>query len=655
MMPYRQPGAKTTLTVLPRSEDRLLDHAGHAVPQLLESLEGGDARIGAISRAAAALFAAPAAFLSLLDQGIPGMPVAPSGPWQRLGETLSDPSLLSSLLEGPGSTVVVDDAARDPRFAGLPLGAGPDQVRFVILAKLLDGDGRLTGALCVVDHKCRAQRTGPLSQARLDQLASLADAAATVLELRRTEAALHHRATHDPLTGLPNRALLQSRVADAIGPAELRRCAMLTIDLGRFSQVTDLAGHAGGEALLQQAAQRLRAMTTVRSVLGRLSGDEFGFLVQGVGGGDAAQAMADEVLDLLARPFVIDGVPILISPSIGIACCPDDATCADTLMRRSADALHWAKRRGRNQSYRFDAGLHRQVTDRHLMERELRFALAGNAFTLDWQPFVAMQTGQLLGFEALLRWSRPGHGKMAPDDFREVADACGLGPAIDRWTLEAACRAAAAWPDGHLVSVNLSAECFCRTGLHAMVVRALRDSGLAPGRLQLEMGSRAFTAPGRDAVAQAAALRRLGVRLALNDFGAGCFVVSQMIDLPFDKIKINRLLLQGIGMNGRAALVVKAALQLGRALGATLCATGLETAEEYAFLLAYGCEEMQGTYVAMPGSVAADPGFGRAAVLAELEVNGMKDPLGAVRGLVAAAAASLVLWLGAMQAIRLLH
>ncbi|HEY0206742.1 MAG TPA: EAL domain-containing protein [Acetobacteraceae bacterium] len=655
MMPSYQPGVKTTLTVLPRNGDRLLDQAGHAVPRVPTSPEGFDARIVAISRAAAALFAAPAAFVSLLDRGIPGMPIASSGPWQRLGEALSGSSILSSLLDAPGSTMVVDNAARDPRFAGLPLGAGPDQARFFILAKLLDGDRRLMGVLCVVDHACGDQRTGPLSQARLDQLASLADAAAAVLELRRTEAALHHRATHDPLTGLPNRALLQSRVADAIGPAEPRRCAMLTIDLGRFSQVTDLAGHAGGEALVQQAAQRLRAMTTVRSVLGRLSGDEFGFLVPGAGGGNAAQAMADEVLDLLARPFVIDGVPILINPSIGIACCPDDAACADTLMRRSADALYWAKRRGRNQSYRFDAGLQRQVMDRHLVERELRSALAGNAFTLDWQPFVATRTGQLLGFEALLRWSRPGHGPMAPDDFRKVADACGLGPAIDRWTLEAACRAAVVWPEGHLVSVNLSAGCLCRTGLQEMVVQALRDSGLAPECLQLEVGSRAFAAPGRDAVAQAAALRRLGVRLALNDFGAGCFVLSQKSDLPFDKFKINRLLLQGIGMSGRAALVVKAALQLGRALGATLCATGLETAEEYAFLLAHGCDEMQGTYVAMPGSVAVDPGFGRAALLVELKVNGMRDPLGAMRGLAAAAAASSVLWFGAMQLIRLLH
>ncbi len=655
MMPSYQPGANTAFTVLPRNGDRLLDHAGRAVPHLLGTPEGGDARIGAISRAGAALFAAPAAFVSLLDQGIPGVPAASSGPWQRLAEALSCPSILSSLLDAPGGTVVIDNTARDSRFAGLPLGAGPDQVRFIILAKLVDGDGGLMGALCVVDCKCRDQRTGPLSQARLDQLASLADAAAAVLELRRTEAALHHRATHDPLTGLPNRALLQSRVADAIGPADLRRCAMLTIDLGRFSQVTDLAGHAGGEALLQQAAQRLRAMTTVRSVLGRLSGDEFGFLVPGAGGGSAAQAIADEVLDLLARPFVIDGVPILVSPSIGIACCPDDATCADTLMRRSADALYWAKRRGRGQSYRFDAGLQRQVMDRHLLERDLRAALAGNAFTLDWQPFVATRTGQLLGFEALLRWSRPGHGPMAPDDLRAVADACGLGAAIDRWTLEAACRAAAAWPDEHLVSVNLSANCFCRTDLQEMVVRTLRDSGLAPEYLQLEVGSRAFNAPGRDAVAQAAALRRIGVRLALNDFGAGCFVLSQMSDLPFDKIKINRLFLRGVGMNGRPGQVAKAALQLGRALGATLCATGLETAEEYTFLLDHGCDEMQGTYVAMPGSVAVDPGFGRASVLAELEINGMRDPLGAVRGLAVAAAASSALWFGAVQAIRLLH
>lgn len=605
---------------------------------------GCDPRVDAITRAAAALFAAPIAAVSIMDGDRQwAKSLIGSGTQQTPRGLAFSPYLLGM----PGDVMVVEDASRDARFAGIPLVTGPDGVRFYAGAKLLDRGGHLLGTLCVMDR-----RPGTATQAQLDQLTDLAAAVMTALDLRRTESALHRNATHDALTGLPNRAALQARTAEMI--AQTPGCAIVTVDLGRFSQVTDLAGHAGGEALLRQAAERLLGKVGAQEMAGRLSGDEFGVLVPSSAVGSEARALADELMDLLGRPFVIDGVPISVNPSIGIASCPADAATAEDLMRRSADALYWAKRRGRNRIYHFDPGLHRRLVGRNLLERDLRAALASDAFLLHWQPFVSARTGRCLGFEALLRWNRPGHGPVPPSEIMAVAEACHLAGAIDRWVLDAACRSAAAWPAGHLLSVNLSASCFERNDLTAVVARALRASGLPAGRLQLEIGSRAFIAPDADAFAQAAGLRGLGVSLALNDFGAGCSMLGQVKDLAFDKIKLNRALLDRIGDDPRAAAIAHAALQLGKALGATLCATGLQTAAEHAFVVGHGCDEVQGDFVCASGPLAADLGLHWAARAAELDASDGEAPFRAATGLAIAAMASAGLWAVIVQAARVL-
>ena len=563
-------------------------------------------------------------------------------------QTPRDLAFSPYLLETPGNVMVVEDARRDARFAGIPLVAGPDGVRFYAGAKLLDRAGHFLGALCVLDHK-----PGTATPAQLDRLTDLAAAVMTALDLHRTESELRRNATHDALTGLPNRATLHARATEMI--AQLSPgCAMVTIDLGRFSQVMNLAGHAGGEALLRQAGKRLLASIGVREVAGRLSGDEFGVLVPVSNSGKEAQALADELMDLLSRPFVIDGVPISVNPSIGIASCPADAATAEDLMRRSADALYWAKRRGRNQIYHFDPGLHRQLVGRNLLERDLRAALASNAFVLHWQPFVSARTGRVLGYEALLRWDRPGHGPVPPAEIMAVAETCHLSGAIDRWVLDAACQSAAAWPGNCSLSVNLSASCFERNDLAAVTARALRSSGLDASRLQLEINSRAFIAPDVDAFAQAVSLRELGASLVLNDFGAGCSMLGQMKDLPFDKIKMNRALLDGIGDDPRAAAIAHAALQLGKALGAKLCAAGLETAAEYAFLIDHGCDEVQGAYVCASGPLATDLGFHWLPGTSEPDAAESEEPFRAVMGIVAAFAASAGLWAVLVQVARML-
>ena len=371
---------------------------------LLDS--GCDPRVDAITRAAAALFAAPIAAVSIMDGD---RQWAKSLIGSEARQTPRGLAFSPYLLGTPGNVMVVEDASQDARFAAIPLVTGPDGVRFYAGAKLLDRAGHLLGTLCVMDRK-----PGTATPAQLDRLTDLAAAVMTALDLHRTESALRRNATHDALTGLPNRAALQVRAAEIIAQAAAPGCAMVTIDLGRFSQVMNLAGHAGGEALLRQAGERLLAKTGAQELVGRLSGDEFGVLVPVSVGGRETRALADELMDLLSHPFVIDGVPISVNPSIGIASCPADAATAEELMRRSADALYWAKRRGRNQVYHFDPSLHRQLVGRNLLERDLRSALASNAFFLHWQPFVSARTGRVLGYEALLRWNRPGTWPGAP-------------------------------------------------------------------------------------------------------------------------------------------------------------------------------------------------------------------------------------------------
>jgi diguanylate cyclase (GGDEF)-like protein len=648
------------LVVSPGAAIHLPDVPPHADGARLAALQsfgaldsGSDPRIDAITRCAARLFAAPVAAVSLLDRDRRwAKPPIGSDARQTPRELAFSPHLLDSR----EPVMVVEDASRDPRFAHMPLVTGPDGIRFYAGAKLVDSLGHFLGTLCVSDHE-----PGTASPAQRDHLIELASAAVGALELHRSETALRHDRMHDPLTGLLNRASLQARLADAISGAatEDRRCVMLTIDLCRFSHVVDLAGHAGGEALLREAAQRLLVTVNPRETVARLGGDEFGIVIPAVASSRDAQALADEVIDLLARPFIIAGEPILVNPSVGIAGFPDDAGNAEDLMRRSADALYWAKRRGRNRAYHFDAGLHQQLMGQHLLERDLRAALASSAFALDWQPFVSAGTGRLLGYEAFLRWDRPGHGPVPPGVLMAAAERYDLATSIDRWVLDAACHAAAAWPNALTVAVNLSTASVQRLDIVGATARSLNESGLAAHRLQIEIGSQAFPGDGdapafSDASATVAGLRQLGVRVALNDFGACHSLLGQLRHVPFDTLKLNRALLDQLGVDERADAIAHAALQLGKALGVTLCATGVETRAEYAFLAEHGCDEVQGCFVAAPGLASSDPAFTHVAIEVWSDPADIDDPLGALRGIAGWGLGCMAMGAGLWTGLRLL-
>ena len=299
-------------------------------------------------------------------------------------------------------------------------------------------------------------------------------------------------------------------------------------------------------------------------------------------------------------------------------------------------------------------GPHREPMGRHLLERDLRAALVKGAFLLEWQPVVLAATGRLLGHEALLRWDRPGHGRVPPAEAMAAAGACGLAGAIDNWTLDAACAAAAAWPGRQFVSVKLSAAGFGQAGVVAVVARTLAAHGLPASRLQLGVDAEAFAAPDGKAASKAATLRSMGVTVALHGFGAGGPLPARLRDLPCDKIELSRALLDQVGVNGRAGAAARGAFRLGRALGAAVCATGVESLAEYAFLVEHGCDEMQGQLVAPPGPAPADPYFGSVAMSMQSDPADSEDPLRGARGIAACASVSGAVLFGATAVLKFL-
>ena len=402
---------------------------------------------------------------------------------------------------------------------------------------------------------------------------------------------------------------LESDVRQAIDVSDRngRLCAMLALDLGRFKAVTDILGHLSSAALLGEATRRLEATVDDQGQVVTLGGDEFVVVLPNVADAAEANALADQILDVLRQPYDSNEGPMLLRASIGIAVYPRNATDAPSLLLRANEALYWAKRRGRARACQFDPALHQDMVGRRLLERDLRAALASGSFALDWQPFVAADTQRLLGYEAFLRWDRPGHGLVPPRQVMAVAEASDLAASIDAWVLDAACQEASRWAEPLRVAVNVSPPWLKQNDVAMRAARALSESGLDAARLELDIDSRGFS-DGTDLVAgEIAQLKQLGVRLALNDFGNGCSMLGQMKDLPFDKMKLNRALLVGLGTDPKVGAIVHAALQLGAALGVGVCATGVETYVQFDLLVEHGCSEVQGSLIGAPQKIAASP------------------------------------------------
>jgi len=408
-------------------------------------------------------------------------------------------------------------------------------------------------------------------------------------------AADRHLARHDALTGLPNRVLLRERLDRALVQSrKTSPLSVLCIDLDHFKAVNDTLGHPIGDHLLRAVTERLTACVREADTVARLGGDEFVVLLPGVQGRKQTHDLARRLIEAVGAPFEIQGHHITIGASIGVAMAPDDGDHAEALLANADLALYRAKAQGRATACFFEPGMDARAEARRKLEQELREAVETERFELHYQPEMDAKSGAIIGFEALLRWNRSDQGIVSAAEFIALAEETGLIASLDEWVIGRACADAIHWPEAVRVAVNLSPARLRSPTLVDTVARALAASGLAPDRLELEVSEAMLRSDGEQALATLRQLRDLGVRIALDDFGAGYSSLGCLRLFAFDKIKIDPSFVTGLSQAGPCHAIVKAVAQLGADLGVATTAEGVETAEQLAQLREQGCDAAQG-------------------------------------------------------------
>ncbi|MBV9736353.1 MAG: EAL domain-containing protein [Acidisphaera sp.] len=429
-----------------------------------------------------------------------------------------------------------------------------------------------------------------------------------VTEFRATESRALALALTDPLTGLANRRVMRERLGTVLAAPsgrEAAQAAVFCIDLDNFKPVNDTLGHPMGDALLRAIAGRLRAALRGDDLIARVGGDEFVVIQEAPGPEGGVDAVAARMVDLLGRPFILNGNLVNVGASIGYALSPADASDPDALLRCADLALYQAKAGGRRGYRRFTPEMEARARARRLLEQDLRKALALSQFELAYQPKVNLRSGRLAGFEALLRWRHPERGLISPGEFIPVCEEIGLIVPLGEWVLRTACLEAAGWPAGVAVAVNVSAPQFEEPRrLVGAIGGALARARLDPQRLEVEITESVLLRHGaatRDALH---AIRRLGVRISMDDFGTGYSSLTQLQSFPFDRIKIDRSFVQNLLDSAESAAIVRAVAALGASLGIATTAEGVETEEQLARIRADGCTEVQGYLFSRPVGAA---------------------------------------------------
>ncbi len=423
-----------------------------------------------------------------------------------------------------------------------------------------------------------------------------------VTERRRHEDQIRHLAHHDPLTNLANRTLLQQRLAEGIARAssDAARFALLYLDLDGFKLINDMRGHGAGDALLVQVAGRLLTAVREGETVARTGGDEFAISMPLDGQGRSACALARDIIDLIQAPFEIDGAPCRISVSIGIAQYPDHAAKAGELLRNADIALYKAKADGTGLYRVFDSGLAAQQQRLFVLEQDLRLALERNELSLLYQPIIETQSGKAAGAEALLRWHHPRYGQVSPAEFIPIAEKLRLIVPIGYWVLEQACAEAVLWPETTYVAVNLSPVQSNHETLITDVQDILARTGLAPSRLVLEVTEGLLLEESSTVLSTMRALRALGIRFSLDDFGTGHSGLGYLRRFPFDVIKIDKLFVQDMVDQPDAEAIVGALMAVSTALNLDVIAEGVETEAQLAALSRRRCRHVQGYLVGRP-------------------------------------------------------
>lgn len=455
------------------------------------------------------------------------------------------------LVRRDGSTLAIEDSA----------------------APIRDPDGQISGAV-IVFHDVTAARAEAKNMA--------------------------HLAQHDVLTQLPNRVLLDDRIAQALSLAERHSSplAVLFLDLDNFKVINDSLGHAVGDRLLQLVAQRLSACIRSSDTVSRNGGDEFVLLLAECRDSQDAAMTAHKILEALAAPYAIDQHTLQVTSSIGISVYPADATCAQALIKNADKAMYHAKQVGRNNFQFFRHDMNVRALERELIEASLQQALQRQEFDVDYQPRINLQTGAIIGAEALLRWQHPQWGKTLPERFMTVAEKSGLILPIGRWILREACLQACRWEDEGLalgsIAVNISAREFHHVDFVSGVRATLSETGLAPVRLQLDITERVLMQDPDTSIGILNQLKGLGVQLAVDDFGTGYSSLGDMLKFPIDVLKIDNSFVDTISARDGSSRVASAVIAMAASFGYKVIAEGVETQAQLDFLRRQECDEGQG-------------------------------------------------------------
>ncbi|ANL28508.1 GGDEF/EAL domain-containing protein [Rhizobium phaseoli] len=418
-------------------------------------------------------------------------------------------------------------------------------------------------------------------------------------------ATLLHLATHDPLTGLPNRRQfsedLTALLQETAGASET--LSLMQLDLDDFKPVNDTLGHAAGDKLLQSAAMRILACLSSDDRAYRLAGDEFTVISVGSGHPAKAHRLADDLVASFKKPFTINGIAVFVGTSIGISTAPSDGTTPEELMKASDLALYTAKKEGRGRAKAFDPAMLELLEQRELLRRSLRMALVQQQFYVEYQPIA--EGGCMVGFEALLRWHHPLLGKIPPASFIPMAEADGMMPEIGAWVLEQACHEAMKWPENYIVAVNLSAAEFLTSGLTDRISQTLDLVGLPPERLELEITESVLLERTVNNIDTLNTLNVLGIRISLDDFGTEYSSLSYLKTFPFDTIKIDKYFITDLETDQKSQAIVRCIVNLAHDLDMQVTAEGVETPGQAEWLHSVGCDRLQGYLVSRPLPVEA--------------------------------------------------
>jgi diguanylate cyclase (GGDEF)-like protein/PAS domain S-box-containing protein len=427
-----------------------------------------------------------------------------------------------------------------------------------------------------------------------------------IVERRQAEARVHHMAYHDSLTGLPNRALLADRLDRAMHAAQRLnlKLAVMFIDLDRFKTINDSLGHLVGDHLLREVAGRLCRAVRASDTVARLGGDEFVVLVPGVHNGEECAQVGEKIIEALAAPFPFEGHNLHISPSIGICLYPDDGADVETLMRHADAAMYHAKAAGRN-NYQFFTERMNQAAARHFEhETSLRRALANGEFELFYQPIMDTGTRKVRALEVLLRWRRPGHGLVGPDDFIPLLEETGLIVAVGEWVVRTACEQGVAWRRAGLaqvpLAINLSARQFMHRALVESIRRIVGETGADPALVEFEITETALMQHGGHTLDILGQINAMGIRLSIDDFGTGYSSLAYLKRFPVRKIKIDRAFVRELEVSSEDRAIVAAVMALANSLQLSVVAEGVETEAQFALLREYGCQYAQGYLFARP-------------------------------------------------------